>query len=334
MKRRSDLIVGLTVIGSAVLLLGTTLWVKQADVGEKERRIEARFRDVGNAQVGTPVLIRGVHAGRIERIELADGGWVVMRLTLDPEIALPAEPVVLLSTASLFGEWQATVLGRAGVPANREVLAQVEEADGDPRYLPGALLPDIAQLTAVAGRIAGDVASVAQRVQVAFDDRAARELRASIQDVAELSSALKRTVHVQSRNLDSLARDFRRGMEHVEDASDALRRTAVRIDSSTSGGDMRQIVVDVAAAAADLRAAARNVNGISNDLGRTRATIEQLVARSDTLVVKLNSREGTLGLLVNDPSLYANSDSLVRDLRDLVADVKKNPKKYVNIRVF
>jgi phospholipid/cholesterol/gamma-HCH transport system substrate-binding protein len=38
--------------------------------------------------------------------------------------------------------------------------------------------------------------------------------------------------------------------------------------------------------------------------------------------------------MVNDPALYQQSDSLVRELRALVADVKKNPKRYINVRVF
>ena len=77
--------------------------------------------------------------------------------------------------------------------------------------LAGAVLPDVAQLTTVAGGIAGDVASVAQRFQVAFNDSAARELRSSIRSVSQLSSDLARTVRVQSKNLDTIGVDVRAG---------------------------------------------------------------------------------------------------------------------------
>ena len=49
---------------------------------------------------------------------------------------------------------------------------------------------------------------------------------------------------------------------------------------------------------------------------------------------KVNSGQGSLGLLVNDAALYRNTDSLVAELRALVADVKKNPKRYINVKVF
>ena len=43
---------------------------------------------------------------------------------------------------------------------------------------------------------------------------------------------------------------------------------------------------------------------------------------------------GTLGRVVRDPSLYAGADSLVAELRALVADIKAHPKRYVSVRIF
>ena len=56
--------------------------------------------------------------------------------------------------------------------------------------------------------------------------------------------------------------------------------------------------------------------------------------RVDTLVARTTAGTGTMGRVMSDPSLYANADSLVTELRALVADVKARPKRYVNIRVF
>jgi phospholipid/cholesterol/gamma-HCH transport system substrate-binding protein len=39
-------------------------------------------------------------------------------------------------------------------------------------------------------------------------------------------------------------------------------------------------------------------------------------------------------MLVNDPAFYQNSDSLVMELRALIADFRKNPRRYVNLRIF
>ena len=39
-------------------------------------------------------------------------------------------------------------------------------------------------------------------------------------------------------------------------------------------------------------------------------------------------------MLVNDPSLYQQTDSLVRQLRTLIADMQRNPKRYLSVRIF
>lgn len=175
MKGHNDVVVGLTVLVVAGALLGGVAWVKRADIGSRRQTVTARFHDVGNARVGNEVVIRGVIAGQIQTIELAPAGWVDVRMKLDRDVQLPADPVVLLNESSLFGDWQATIVERGALPHDETVRQEIAAASGIPHVLPGTTLPGIGTLTSVAGQIAGDVASVAGRVKVAFDSQAARE---------------------------------------------------------------------------------------------------------------------------------------------------------------
>lgn len=333
-KRTSDFVVGLTVLVTVVVLIGGTLWLRQADLGGRTKHLIVRSRDVGGVALGNPVVIRGVRAGRVEQIALGDNDWVVLQLGLDREVELPKDPVVLLTASSLFGEWQATVTSRDGVPPDRNLRAAIDEARAGSDTIAGAMLPDIAQLTAVAGRISGDVAKVAERVQVAFDDAAARELRESIRNFAVLSAELARTVNAQSRNLDRISANVQTGLGTINDAAARLDAFAGRVDSATSRGELQTIVTNSQNAARELVQAAQNLKGITDRLDRTETNLSRAVARADSVFAKANSRTGTMGLIINDPSLYQQSDSLVRELRALVADVKKNPRRYVNVRVF
>ena len=49
---------------------------------------------------------------------------------------------------------------------------------------------------------------------------------------------------------------------------------------------------------------------------------------------KVDRGDGTLGRLVNDPKLYDEAKGSVAELRALIKDIKENPKKYVNVKVF
>lgn len=335
MKRSNDFIVGLVVLVAVAAIIAFSLWLSQSDIGEKRHEIVARFSDVGNAKVGNSVVIRGVEAGRIQSIELAPNGWVLVHMTLDRDAVLPAHPVVLLSESSMFGEWQATIMDRAAVPDDRQLQQQLAEAEqGAGGALPGARLPDLAQLTAVAGRIAGDMSRVAERFQVAFDDRAAIELRQSIRNFADLSAQLSRTVKEQSANLQRLATDVHGTVVTIDSTAGALQRTAQRVDSSTSRGELRDIVTNIGAAAADVRQTSHDLREASRQFRVTQDQLSSVLVHTDSVMGKIDRGEGSLGLMINDPSLYQNSDALVSQMRDLVAEIRAHPKQYLSVKIF
>ncbi|WP_337170354.1 MlaD family protein [Gemmatimonas aurantiaca] len=333
-RRTSDFVVGLTVLVVTVLLVAAVLWVKQADLGNRKQQLVVRSREVGGVALGNPVVIRGVRSGRVESVALGAPGWVVITLGLDRDVQLPPDPVVLLAASSLFGEWQATITTAAGVPPDRELRAAIAEARTTGDTLAGAVMPDIAQLTTVAGRLAGDVAKVADRVQVAFDDAAAKELRESIRNFAHLSTVLARTIDIQSKNLDQISGDVHVGLTRINAAADRLNTFSTRMDSATSRGELQQIVTHSQQAARELLTATTNLRDMTVKLDRTEAHLSTVIARADSVFTKANGTTGTLGLMMNDPGLYRQSDSLVRELRVLVEDVKKNPRRYINIRIF
>ncbi len=333
MKKRQDFIVGLTVLVTIALTIVSVLWLQQKDPTRRRQRVIAQFEDVGNARVGNAAMIRGVKSGRIEAIELADDGSVLVRLSLDRGITLPRDPVVLLGESSLFGEWQATITERTAVPRDEAVLRQLT-ARGTSGHIPGATLPDIAKLTVVAGQIAGDVANVADRVEVAFDDAAARELRASIRNFSVLSSTLARTVTAHASDLDTLSNQLRDAVNSLNRTARRTEAMATRVDSSMTTGEVHKVLTDLAASAADLRVATGTLSAMTKRLDVTQTRLDSFLVNGDSVLVKINNGHGTLGRLVNDSSLYVGSDSLVAALRVLVAEVRANPKKFFSMRVF
>jgi len=334
MKRRTDVLVGLVVLLVAAALVISVVWVKQTDITGHKREVVAQFRDVGNARVGNAVVIRGVVGGRIQAIELASDGWVNARMRIDPTVQLPSDPVVLLNESSLFGEWQATIVERTALPRDDAVQREIALASQARGVIPGATLPGIGKLTAVAGQIAGDVATVAERFQTAFDDQASRELRGSIRSVSELSATLAQVVRAHASDLDTLSRETRNVVASLKGAAGTARLTAERLDSATSSPQVRQAVEDLSIASTELRHTAVQVRELSARFARSQGKLDTLLATSDSVFSKINRGQGSLGLLVNDPAMYRHTDSLVTELRDLLADIKSNPKKYLTVRLF
>jgi phospholipid/cholesterol/gamma-HCH transport system substrate-binding protein len=52
------------------------------------------------------------------------------------------------------------------------------------------------------------------------------------------------------------------------------------------------------------------------------------------LITKVNSGPGTAGKLMNDPAVYARVDTLLARMDSLMIDIKANPRKYINLKIF
>ena len=70
------------------------------------------------------------------------------------------------------------------------------------------------------------------------------------------------------------------------------------------------------------------------DVAAMTASVNATLANVSELTSKLNSNEGTLGLLMRDASLYRNLNSTVADADSLLIDLKAHPKRYVHFSIF
>ena len=55
--------------------------------------------------------------------------------------------------------------------------------------------------------------------------------------------------------------------------------------------------------------------------------------RLDKVVAALQAGEGTAGQLLRNKQLYENMNGTMAELRDLVAAIRKDPQRFLNVRV-
>lgn len=75
-------------------------------------------------------------------------------------------------------------------------------------------------------------------------------------------------------------------------------------------------------------------NLAATDISGTMAQVNRTLDDVQTTMARLNSTEGTLGKLINDPALYDNLSTTMADADSLVTDLKAHPKRYVHFSVF
>jgi phospholipid/cholesterol/gamma-HCH transport system substrate-binding protein len=70
------------------------------------------------------------------------------------------------------------------------------------------------------------------------------------------------------------------------------------------------------------------------DVASTMQKVDATLANVQQMTTALNSKEGTLGMLMHDPSLYNNLNATMYDADQLMIDLKAHPKRYVHFSVF
>jgi phospholipid/cholesterol/gamma-HCH transport system substrate-binding protein len=82
-----------------------------------------------------------------------------------------------------------------------------------------------------------------------------------------------------------------------------------------------------------------NLDKITDEVARANFTqtiknADKAVADMQLIVSKINTGEGSLGMLINDKKLYSELSRSAENLDKLMIDLKANPKRYVHLSVF
>ena len=336
MKRRDEVIVGATVLVALMGIVAGSIWLSESQLWQGGESHVARFRTVGGLGVGRPVVLSGVRVGRVREIRLGDGNWVEAELQIYDGTTLPQRPAIIAASASLFGEWQAGIIDLDAQPIDDPIverdLEDARKQGGD--AWPGATLPDIGQLTAQAGRIATDIASVSSRITTVFDSQAVVELQESIRDFGSVSERLTQFTQQQTEILGDVGANLRQGSDVLADAARSLSTSLARVDSATNQGQLVTILNNTQAAAEEMRQAAADFRALVGAVRENQASLVRIVEGADSVARRLRDRTGTLGLLVGDSTLYIQTTLAVTQLRQLLEDIQANPRKYFKFSVF
>ncbi len=120
--------------------------------------------------------------------------------------------------------------------------------------------------------------------------------------------------------LPETARQLRAAFSEFTAAAAAIRRTAEEVERSTMGQATAETL-------AELRSSARAATETLTTMDRSLRSLESVLA-------KVDRGEGTLGLLVNDPTLYGELEAALREFRSLTADVRADPKRFLSLEIF
>lgn len=120
-------------------------------------------------------------------------------------------------------------------------------------------------------------------------------------------------------------------LEHIAGTTDRLEQSSQKLDRMLSS-DVPGILSDFKQISSDFTVVSSNLKAL--DLQTPIANADSALTNLNLLTKQLNRTDNTLGLLLQDSSLYMHLDSTAINAARLLKDVNENPKKYVRFSLF
>lgn len=290
--------VGLFVILGVAAVLITLLTLTDAAMFRGRYIVKTVVPDAGGIRRGDPVLMRGVNIGRVQSFHISQGG-VEVRLEIEGEYRIPKDSHVELKSFSLLSGLAAVV-----VPGTSAEFAE----GGD--VLRGASATGLLQN---ATNIADEAEKALGRVQALLSESTVENVEVSSGRLKDLLQQLSEVTGEQRRELKALV--------------DSLRTSAGQVEKATAGPELEQSL--------------KRIDELTRKADTTVQSLERSSRSLEGVLTRVERGEGTLGKLMADDALYTsanktvdNLNSAATDLRELLQDLKKNPRRYLKFSVF
>ena len=254
----------------------------------------AKFPWGAGLKQGQPVLLVGVNVGYVDEVDLHQDGILVTTLRIAKNYQVPITSKAAVVPNGIFGDQAVAVTPSKPDPRSFK--------PGDTIPI-GPSTPGISELTTKADSITRSVNAITTALeQQLVAQGGIRDLRNTIGATNRLVTEFAAIASEQSRQLTATMTSLRRATTAIDPA---------KVDSTVS----------------NLRTASANMAEMSAQLKATSGKL-------DVIIAKVDSGNGSAAKLLNDPGVYNDVRTLLARMDSLVADIKKNPKRYINVKIF
>ena len=349
----SELRVGLFVLVGLLILAVAIFYVTGAGVFGPKYRLKSYLPEVSGLATGAPVRLDGVEIGNVEKIILVPREHgktpdrmhnieVVMPLDRRYQDSILTDSGASLVTEGLLGNRYVNIQrGYTGVPlkdgdsvpgAEEKAIKEVVQRSADVLANLKALSEDVQDLIAGVQQGRGTLG------KLLTDEQAYKHLNSILAKGDDIVTAVQSGQGTVGKLVmsDEMGNKAEKTLDQVNTILADLRAQKGTLGKllydPTLYDQLREAVENSNAVLADVRAGKGTFGKLATDetlYNKQRDTISYLAETT----AKLNRSDNTAGKLFSDPKLYENLSGLTGDMRSLIADFRKNPKKFLTIKL-
>lgn len=307
MKISNETKVGvLTISALTILILGFN-FLKGKDLFKKSKKIYAVFNDLGSLSKSNEVKINGYVIGSVYALDVKDKDMsgIVATINLTQDINIPVDSKALIS---------APLVGASFIVIEKGSSTEyLKPGDTLTTRVDVGILDDVkAQLTPTLTKVRNTLDTLNIVMGNVNKVLSAGNQDAISQTLANLNQASSNLNGLLNNETGALAKT----LNNAEELTESLKKNTDDINATIGN-----------AKKASEKLAALEIQPTIDELKST-------IGQFKSLLAKMDSKDGTLGALVNDKKLYDNLNNAVLSLEILLDDLRTHPKRYVNLSIF
>lgn len=292
-----EFIIGICVLVALVVLFFGIDFLRGINLFQPTNFYHASYSNVAGLEIAAPVTIDGYKVGQVREInfDFNSPGEIDVVLALDEKLSLPIDSRAVIESGLMNGASIRIIMGKASekIPIGGNVQT--------------AVVPDL--MSALSGGLMPAVENILPKV-----DSLLYNLNLLVSDPALLTSIQRLDAITSNVELATV------GLNHtMNNQLPTVMNNAGKITTN-----LDTVVQNLAVLSAQLKALP-----LQSTMANVDATTSNLVKFSD----QLNDQNSTLGLLMNDPELYNKLNRVAADVDSLIVDIKRNPKRYISIKL-
>jgi phospholipid/cholesterol/gamma-HCH transport system substrate-binding protein len=290
----------LVAIAIAILAVGYN-FMKGEDIFTTSNEYYGKYKKIEGLFKSNPVLINGYKVGSVSSVQMNNETLeLTVGVIVSEDIKIPKNSIMKIVNNDMIGSKAVEIIfGNSKEIAQNGDFFIAQQDQGIAQAVSGVLTPITQSVNSVLGNMDTAIAGV--------------DLRGTLRDASLALRSFKETADKLNKLLDGKDVQIANILNDVEKTTSGLGGLTPKIDTillelDKTSKDLNQI---------EFSQLASQINTLSEELSKT--------------TMAINQKDGSLGMLVHDKSLYNHLDSTIAQLKLLLKDIEKYPRRYTGL---